>query len=74
MLRSSHQGRSLITRRDAAPRPTRRVTVEFIEQGRQTKVVLTQERFPDPSIVRIVSTGTLESLDQLKHPLLAQAA
>jgi hypothetical protein len=50
------------------------VTVEFIEQGRQTKVVLTQERFPDPSIVRIVSTGTLESLDQLKHPLLAQAA
>jgi hypothetical protein len=50
------------------------VTVEFIEQGRQTKVVLTQERFPDPRIVRIVSTGTLESLDQLKHPLLAQAA
>jgi uncharacterized protein YndB with AHSA1/START domain len=53
---------------------TTRVTVEFIEQGRQTKVVLTQEGFPDPSIVRIVSTGTLESLDKLERLLLAQAA
>jgi uncharacterized protein YndB with AHSA1/START domain len=53
---------------------TTRVTVEFIEQGRQTKVVLTQEGFPDPNIVRIVSTGTLESLDKLEGLLVAQAA
>src|SRR5580658_6625222 len=32
---------------------TTRVTVEFIELGRQTKVVLTQEGFPDPTIVKI---------------------
>jgi uncharacterized protein YndB with AHSA1/START domain len=53
---------------------TTRVTVEFLEQGRQTKVVLTQEGFPDPTIVKIVSTGTTESLDKLERLLLAQAA
>jgi len=53
---------------------TTRVTVEFIEQGRQTKLVLTQEGFPDPAIVKIVSGGTLESLDKLEALLLAQAA
>jgi uncharacterized protein YndB with AHSA1/START domain len=53
---------------------TTRVTVEFIELGRQTKVVLTQEGFPDPTIVKIVSGGTLESLDKLEGLLLAQAA
>jgi uncharacterized protein YndB with AHSA1/START domain len=53
---------------------TTRVVVEFIEQGRRTKVVLTQEGFPDQSIVKIVSTGTLESLDKLERLLLAQAA
>jgi uncharacterized protein YndB with AHSA1/START domain len=53
---------------------TTRVVVEFIAQGRRTKVVLTQEGFPDPSIVKMVSTGTLESLDKLERLLLAQAA
>jgi uncharacterized protein YndB with AHSA1/START domain len=53
---------------------TTRVTVEFIDQGRQTKLILTQEGFPDQSIVRIVSGGTLESLDKLEGLLLAEAA
>jgi uncharacterized protein YndB with AHSA1/START domain len=53
---------------------TTRVTVEFIEQGRQTKLILTQEGFPDQSIVKIVSGGTVESLDKLEQLLLAQAA
>ena len=53
---------------------TTRVVVEFIEQGRQTKVVLTQEGFPDQRFVKIVSVGTLESLEKLEHLLLAPAA
>jgi uncharacterized protein YndB with AHSA1/START domain len=53
---------------------TTRVVVEFIEQGRRTKVVLTQEGFPDPSIVKIVSTGTMEALEKLEQLLVAEAA
>jgi uncharacterized protein YndB with AHSA1/START domain len=53
---------------------TTRVVIEFIAQGRQTKVVLTQEGFPDQTIVKIVSQGTLDSLDKLDQLLLAQAA
>jgi uncharacterized protein YndB with AHSA1/START domain len=53
---------------------TTRVTIEFIEQGRQTKLILTQEGLPDQNIVKIVSGGTLESLDKLEGLLLAQAA
>ena len=53
---------------------TTRVTVEFIAQGKQTKVVLTQIGFPDQSIVKIVTQGTMESLDKLERLLLAQAA
>src|ERR1700722_15958060 len=53
---------------------TTRVVVEFIEQGPQTKVVLTQEGFPDQRFVKIVSVGTLESLEKLEHLLLAPAA
>jgi uncharacterized protein YndB with AHSA1/START domain len=52
---------------------TTRVAIEFIEPGRQTKVVLTQEGFPDPSIVKIVSLGTEESLDKLERLLMAEA-
>jgi uncharacterized protein YndB with AHSA1/START domain len=53
---------------------TTRVVIEFIAQGRQTKLILTQEGFPDQTIVKIVSQGTLESLDKLEQLLLAQAA
>ena len=51
-----------------------RVVIDFIAQGRQTKVVLTQEGFPDQTIVKIVSQGTLESLEKLDQLLSAQAA
>jgi len=35
---------------------------------------LTQDGFPDPNIVKIVSQGTMESLEKLDQLLLAQAA
>ena len=53
---------------------TARIVVEFFDLGRQTKLVLTQDGFPDPAIVKIVSQGTMESLDKLDQLLLAQAA
>jgi uncharacterized protein YndB with AHSA1/START domain len=34
---------------------TIRVTIQFFEQGEQTKVILTQEGFPDPNLVNIVA-------------------
>jgi uncharacterized protein YndB with AHSA1/START domain len=49
-----------------------RVMVEFIEQGKQTKMVLTQEGFPDPNLCKIVSEGTMEGLDKLEQLLLGQ--
>ena len=52
---------------------TTRVTVEFIEQGKQTKVVLTQEGFPDTNLCKIVSQGTMEGLDKLEQLLAGQA-
>jgi uncharacterized protein YndB with AHSA1/START domain len=51
---------------------TTRVTVEFIEQGKQTKVVLTQEGFPDPNLCKMVSQGTEEALDKVEQLLAAQ--
>lgn len=50
---------------------TTHLVVEFIEQGNQTRVVLTQEGFPDESLSRIVSEGTMESLDKLESILAA---
>ena len=41
------------------------VLVEFFDQGDRTKVVLTQDGFPDEVSCKIVSQGTLESLDKL---------
>lgn len=42
-----------------------RVSVEFFEQGQDTKVVLTQEGLPDDSFCRNVAQGTSESFDKL---------
>jgi uncharacterized protein YndB with AHSA1/START domain len=42
-----------------------RVSVEFFEQGRGTKVILTHEGFPDEFHCRTVSQGTAESFDRL---------
>ncbi len=53
---------------------TARVVVEFFDLGRQTKLVLTQDGFPDAMIVKFVSQGTMESLEKLDQLLLAQAA
>ncbi|MFZ0803926.1 MAG: SRPBCC domain-containing protein [Terriglobales bacterium] len=53
---------------------TTRVTVQFIAQGNQTKLVLTQEGFPDQNLCKMVSQGTAEALDKLDLMLLAQAA
>jgi uncharacterized protein YndB with AHSA1/START domain len=53
---------------------TTRVTVEFREQGQQTKVVLTQEGFPDLTLGKIVSEGTSESFERLAELLARQAA
>ena len=49
---------------------TTRVVVEFIEQGAQTKMVLTQVGFPTQNICEMVSHGTMESFDKLDSLLL----
>lgn len=45
-----------------------RVLLQFIEQGRQTRVVLTQEEIPD-EIAGFVSAGTEESFEKLEAVL-----
>jgi uncharacterized protein YndB with AHSA1/START domain len=49
-----------------------RTTVEFFDQGGLTRVVLTQDGFGDMSACKIVSQGTLESLDKLSSLLAGQ--
>ena len=48
--------------------------IEFREQGQQTKVVLTQEGFPDPTLGKIVSEGTSESFEKLAELLASPVA
>lgn len=50
-----------------------RVVIEFFEEGSRTKVVLTQDGFPDESLCKIVTHGTEESLDKLDIILAGQA-
>jgi uncharacterized protein YndB with AHSA1/START domain len=50
-----------------------RVIVEFFEQGRRTRVVLTHEGCPDEFFSKTVSQGTTESLDKLDLLLTSQA-
>lgn len=49
-----------------------RVTVEFVEQGNNTKVILTHEGLPSDFICQTVSQGTSESLDKLESMLERQ--
>src|SRR5215471_425236 len=48
------------------------VVVEFFEQGNQTKVVMTQDGFPDEVSCKIVTQGMLESLDKLDSAVTGQ--
>jgi uncharacterized protein YndB with AHSA1/START domain len=50
-----------------------RVIVEFFDQGKGTKVVLTHEGCPDDFFCKTVSQGTGESLDKLDSLLAGQA-
>jgi uncharacterized protein YndB with AHSA1/START domain len=50
-----------------------RVVIEFFEQGDKTKVVLTQEGFPDDFLSQTVSHGTTESFDKLDSILAREA-
>jgi uncharacterized protein YndB with AHSA1/START domain len=50
-----------------------RVIVEFFEQGKSTKVVLTHEGCPDDFFCKTVSQGTSESLDKLDSLVARQA-
>ena len=63
----------IVYRVDLGPATTR-VVVEFIEQGNQTRMVLTQEGLPDQNLCKIVSRGTMEGLDKLDRLLLTLAA
>lgn len=57
---------------DLGPGGVGHVTIEFTDQGTNTKVVLTQDGLPDESICKIVSQGTSESLDKLEQMLAPQ--
>jgi uncharacterized protein YndB with AHSA1/START domain len=48
-------------------------TIEFFDQGEQTKVVLTQDGFADSTSCKFVSEGTSESFDKLDAVLASQA-
>jgi len=50
-----------------------RVLIEFFQEGKRTKVVLTQDGFPNEDLCNIVSHGTDESLDRLDSILSLSA-
>jgi uncharacterized protein YndB with AHSA1/START domain len=50
-----------------------RVVLEFFEQEGKTKVVLTQEGFPDDFLSQTVSHGTTESFDKLDSILASES-
>jgi uncharacterized protein YndB with AHSA1/START domain len=49
------------------------VLIEFFQEGKRTKVVLTQDGFPNEELCNIVSHGTDESLDKLDAIVSANA-
>jgi uncharacterized protein YndB with AHSA1/START domain len=66
------QPERIVYRANLGPMPAR-VTVEFSEEGRATKVVLTHEGLPNDFICKTVSQGTHESLDKLDSLMAGQA-
>ena len=68
MRRSSTSGVSSTTMGPAVIR----VTIEFFDEGDGTRVVITQEGFPDPKLGQIVSQGMNESFEKLDEPLEAR--
>jgi uncharacterized protein YndB with AHSA1/START domain len=50
-----------------------RVVLEFREQGDKTKLVLTQEGFPDDFLCQTVTHGTTESFDKLDSILASES-
>jgi uncharacterized protein YndB with AHSA1/START domain len=42
-----------------------RVTIEFFDQGKGTKVVLTHDGLPDEFLCKTISQGTTESIEKL---------
>jgi len=49
-----------------------RILFEFFEQGKGTKVVLTQDGLPNEMICKVVSQGTTESFDKLEQMFALQ--
>jgi hypothetical protein len=41
------------------------VTIEFFDQGKGTKVVLTHDGLPDEFLCKTISQGTTESIEKL---------
>ena len=50
-----------------------RVQVEFFDEAGKTRVVLTQDGFPDEMSVKMVTSGTTESLEKLEAIFAAEA-
>ena len=50
-----------------------RVQVEFFDEAGKTRVVLTQEGFPDEMSVKIVTGGTTESFEKLESIFAEEA-
>jgi uncharacterized protein YndB with AHSA1/START domain len=51
-----------------------RVVVEFFELAGKTRMVLTQDGFPDEMIIKFVTQGTLESFEKLDGVLTSHGA
>ena len=48
------------------------MTIEFIDHGKQTEIILTQTGFPQPEFGKFVSEGYSDAFDKLGQLLDAQ--